>query len=110
MRTPRTLPVAPLCGGSTVQYVHITHVWRKYCRANNARGLSGIGWGGRIRTSEWRDQNPLPYHLATPQIQQLDADSPRTVNTCHRASTRAAAARAAGSSAKDANTQPPVPV
>src|SRR5579871_2250585 len=24
------------------------------------------GWGGRIRTSEWRDQNPLPYHLATP--------------------------------------------
>ncbi len=22
-------------------------------------------WGGRIRTSEWRDQNPLPYHLAT---------------------------------------------
>ena len=26
-----------------------------------------IGWGGRIRTSEWRDQNPLPYHLATPQ-------------------------------------------
>ena len=25
------------------------------------------GWGGRIRTSEWRNQNPLPYHLATPQ-------------------------------------------
>ena len=25
------------------------------------------GWGGRIRTSEWRDQNPLPCHLATPQ-------------------------------------------
>ena len=25
------------------------------------------GWGGRIRTYEWRDQNPLPYHLATPQ-------------------------------------------
>jgi hypothetical protein len=25
------------------------------------------GWGGRVRTSEWRDQNPLPYHLATPQ-------------------------------------------
>ena len=24
------------------------------------------GWGGRIRTSEWRNQNPLPYHLATP--------------------------------------------
>src|ERR1700733_15486232 len=27
-----------------------------------------VGWGGRIRTSEWRDQNPLPYHLATPQL------------------------------------------
>jgi hypothetical protein len=29
------------------------------------RGMRG--WGGRIRTSEWRNQNPLPYHLATPQ-------------------------------------------
>jgi hypothetical protein len=27
-----------------------------------------IGWGGRIRTSVWRDQNPLPYRLATPQL------------------------------------------
>jgi hypothetical protein len=26
------------------------------------------GWGARIRTWEWRNQNPLPYHLATPQI------------------------------------------
>jgi hypothetical protein len=25
------------------------------------------GWGGRIRTSEWRLQRPLPYRLATPQ-------------------------------------------
>jgi hypothetical protein len=25
------------------------------------------GWGGRNRTSEWRNQNPLPYRLATPQ-------------------------------------------
>ena len=32
-----------------------------------ARRLPETGWGGRIRTSEWRDQNPLPYHLATPQ-------------------------------------------
>ena len=24
------------------------------------------GWGGRIRTFEWRLQRPLPYHLATP--------------------------------------------
>ena len=25
------------------------------------------GWGGRIRTYGTRDQNPMPYHLATPQ-------------------------------------------
>ena len=25
------------------------------------------GWGGGIRTPASRDQNPLPYHLATPQ-------------------------------------------
>ena len=24
-------------------------------------------WGGRIRTYESRDQNPMPYRLATPQ-------------------------------------------
>ena len=28
--------------------------------------VEGPGWGGRIRTSEWRYQKPLPYHLATP--------------------------------------------
>ena len=26
-----------------------------------------FNWGERIRTSEWLDQNQLPYHLATPQ-------------------------------------------
>jgi hypothetical protein len=42
------------------------------------------GWGGRDRTSEWRNQNPLPYRLATPQLAvfgttegQLTADSRR---------------------------------
>ena len=25
------------------------------------------GWGGRDRTYECRNQNPVPYHLATPQ-------------------------------------------
>ena len=30
------------------------------------RSLSSDGWGGRDRTSEWRNQNPLPYRLATP--------------------------------------------
>src|SRR5215470_1494844 len=27
----------------------------------------GAGWGGRDRTSECRNQNPVPYRLATPQ-------------------------------------------
>ena len=27
-----------------------------------------VGWGGRIRTYGTRDQNPMPYHLATPQL------------------------------------------
>ena len=40
--------------------------------AENQAGENGesvarsVGWGGRIRTSAWRNQNPLPYHLATP--------------------------------------------
>src|SRR5919199_4450999 len=29
--------------------------------------LNFAGWGGRIRTSLWRNQNPLPYRLGTPQ-------------------------------------------
>ncbi len=29
-------------------------------------GLSKSGRGAGIRTPEWRDQNPLPYRLATP--------------------------------------------
>ena len=33
-----------------------------------SRRICGLyGWGGRIRTSVWRNQNPLPYRLATPQ-------------------------------------------
>ena len=31
------------------------------------KGQYKFGWGARIRTWEWRNQNPLPYHLATPQ-------------------------------------------
>ena len=34
---------------------------RKY-----AEETASAGWGARIRTWEWRNQNPLPYHLATP--------------------------------------------
>jgi hypothetical protein len=34
--------------------------------AMNRAAMELVGWGGRTRTSEWRNQNPLPYHLATP--------------------------------------------
>ena len=39
--------------------------WRRLCQPT----LAAVppGWGGRIRTSEWRLQRPLPYRLATPQ-------------------------------------------
>src|SRR5437016_6274931 len=54
--------------------VLITAALRAFCppalhaaACHQARQVSKTGWGGRIRTSEWRDQNPLPYHLATPQ-------------------------------------------
>ena len=36
-------------------------------QANRCLGTAPGGWGGRIRTFEWRLQRPLPYHLATPQ-------------------------------------------
>ncbi len=36
-------------------------------RTKNASHGQPLGWGGRIRTSAWRNQNPLPYRLATPQ-------------------------------------------
>ncbi len=36
------------------------------------------GWGGRIRTCEWRHQKPLPYHLATPHQFPLTSESIKT--------------------------------
>ena len=39
-----------------------------------------IGWGGRIRTSAWRYQKPLPYHLATPQNLRKAAFSSSTAD------------------------------
>ena len=40
---------------------------RAYSRKGQNLGIPGMrGWGGRIRTSVWRNQNPLPYRLATP--------------------------------------------
>ena len=40
----------------------------KIANVKNGESVSrSTGWGARIRTWEWRNQNPLPYHLATPQ-------------------------------------------
>ena len=43
--------------------------WRAFLRLPRVKssGARLPGWGGRIRTSAWWNQNPLPYHLATPQ-------------------------------------------
>lgn len=37
-------------------------------KGGNSFFLFCRAWDGRIRTSEYRDQNPLPYHLATPHF------------------------------------------
>jgi hypothetical protein len=34
--------------------------------SSRPEGFEFAGWGARTRTWEWRNQNPLPYHLATP--------------------------------------------
>ena len=36
-------------------------------RYPNWKTLHKDGWGARIRTWVWWNQNPLPYRLATPQ-------------------------------------------
>ena len=46
------------------------------------------GWGGRDRTFECRNQNPVPYHLATPQR--------KTVSECVTRTTRADDGRSSG--------------
>src|ERR1700709_2404165 len=35
------------------------------------------GWGGRDRTFECWNQNPVPYHLATPQQERHPYNPPR---------------------------------
>src|SRR5262249_1576773 len=56
-RARQRLDIIPLTGGNLV---HIS-------AARTFAIETGVaGWGGRTRTSEWRNQNPLPYHLATP--------------------------------------------
>jgi hypothetical protein len=50
------------------QFAKACH-WRAFLALPRAKSQSAglVGWGGRIRTSAWWNQNPLPYHLATPQ-------------------------------------------
>jgi hypothetical protein len=50
---------------------------------NQGNDWSQVGWGGRIRTCEWRHQKALPYHLATPQQARY---ANRHMMACSRAS------------------------
>ena len=74
-----------------------------------------IGWGGRDRTYECRNQNPVPYHLATPQLlfrkimHGMAVQSLRH-KTIHTGRNLRNADLAAGSVANSANTQAPEPV
>src|SRR5450432_4174494 len=79
----------------------------------NVAPVLSNGWGGRIRTSEWRDQNPLPYHLATPQQScscKGELFNPRATKLVQRAGTCTAISCAACALAKAAKIQEPVPV
>lgn len=42
-----------------------------FLKASSVKRLD-TGWGGRDRTYECRNQNPVPYHLATPQFYYKD--------------------------------------
>lgn len=48
------------------EYVKSTIVETSCQNRTLGRILTDIGWGGRNRTFAWRNQNPLPYRLATP--------------------------------------------
>jgi hypothetical protein len=62
-------------------------IWREQsCFYNELSALSP-GWGGRDRTSEWRNQNPLPYRLATPQ--QAEPERARTISPARTGSDNA---------------------
>jgi hypothetical protein len=54
---------------------------------NNTPETRPPGWGGRIRTSAWRNQNPLPYRLATPQCRFLSHAAARGGQTLVRGRT-----------------------
>ena len=52
----------------------------RHGRGDGKTSLEEIGWGGRIRTCEWRHQKALPYHLATPQQARIANGN----TECHR--------------------------
>jgi hypothetical protein len=52
------LKVAP------IEHIHQREVHFELVKISNLFAISN--WGGRIRTSAWRYQKPLPYRLATP--------------------------------------------
>ena len=46
------------------------------CKSLIALVENKFGWGGGIRTPECRNQNPMPYHLATPQRHSVNVSLP----------------------------------
>ena len=56
------------CNHSTTRSARGCHPCLRYVPLPMSPGRTKLspGWGARIRTWEWRNQNPLPYHLATP--------------------------------------------
>ncbi len=50
--------MAESCGLPCVRRIPTSQIWV----------VIKNGWGGWIRTNEWRYQKPLPYRLATPQL------------------------------------------
>ena len=62
-------------------------IWREQSYLYNELSSLSAGWGGRDRTSEWRNQNPLPYRLATPQ--QAEPERARTISPARTGSDNA---------------------
>ena len=71
------MPESPLLCGSSKAEIQMAKVTRR--SPDLATDRKKTGWGGRIRTSEYRLQRPLPYHLATPQSGHHDS-STRNLN------------------------------
>ena len=79
----------------------VGHVSTRVVSGGRAAGCGG--WGGRIRTSGCRDQNPVPYHLATPHRGAAGARRPeaasRAAGDCTTSPRRGRVARRGGAPA-----------